>query len=59
MLKKKGAVEEKLAVSCGKQFISIGVTLHKKETMWLAPGKNVEIPCGGSIDVTMEARAVK
>jgi hypothetical protein len=60
MLKKYGPVEESLAIPCGKRFIAIGVPVHdRKEPVWLAPGKSTEIPCGGSLELTMNPRMVK
>lgn len=60
MLKKYGPVEETLAIPCGKRFIAIGIPLHdRKEPVWLAPGKSTEIPCGGSLEMTINPRRVK
>jgi hypothetical protein len=60
MLKKYGAVEDRLLIPCGKRFIGIGVPVRdRKEPIWLAPGKSMEIPCGGSIEMTMNPRQVK
>jgi hypothetical protein len=60
MLKKYGAVEEKLAIPCGKRFIAIGVPVRdQKEPTWLAPGKSTIIPCGGSLELTMNPRRLK
>jgi hypothetical protein len=60
MLKKYGSVEDKLLIPCGKRFIGIGVPVRdRKEPVWLAPGKSMEIPCGGSIETTMNPRQVK
>jgi serine/threonine protein kinase len=59
-LRRAGALDEKLAVPCGQQFLSIGILARgKKEPTWLAPGKMVDIPCGGSTEVTLEPRALR
>ena len=61
MFKKYGLVEEKLVIPCGKHFIGIGVPARpsRKEPTWLAPGKLTDIPCGGSLEMTMNPRRVK
>jgi hypothetical protein len=54
-LKPRGKIEEKLTVSCGDRFVSIGVPLPPSGVpMWLAPGKSVSIPCGGPLEMTMD-----
>jgi serine/threonine-protein kinase len=59
-LKLRGKVEEKLTVSCGSQFVSIGVPFGSRgEPSWLAPGKTMLIPCGGPLEVTMDPRALR
>jgi hypothetical protein len=60
MFKKYGPVEEKLIVPCGKRFIGIGLPVRDRmEPTWLAPGKMMDIPCRGSIEMTMNPRRVK
>jgi hypothetical protein len=60
MFKKYGPVEERLVVPCGKRFIGIGLPVRDRiEPTWLAPGKMTDIPCGGSLEVTMNPRRVK
>jgi hypothetical protein len=58
---KYGPVEENLTVPCGKHFIAIGLPPRagKREPIWLAPGKWMQIPCGGSIEMTMNPRRVR
>jgi hypothetical protein len=57
-LKKYGAVEEKLPVPCGQQFISIGTPApNRKEPIWLASTRTVQVPCGQSIEMTINGRA--
>jgi serine/threonine protein kinase len=59
-LKSRGKIEEKLTVPCGDRFVSIGVPVPPSgEPMWLAPGKMMNIPCGGPLEVTMDPRALK
>jgi hypothetical protein len=60
MLTRYGLVEEKLPVPCGKRFIGIGFPVAgKKEPTWLAPGKKIEVPCGGAIELTINPRMLK
>jgi hypothetical protein len=60
MFTKYGAVEQPLSVPCGKRFIGIGVpAVDQKEPIWLAPGMLIDIPCGGSLEVTMHPRRLK
>jgi hypothetical protein len=55
-----GKVEQPLTVPCGNKFLAIGVpTPSRKEPVWLAPGRKILIPCGGSLDVTMNPRALR
>jgi serine/threonine protein kinase len=59
-LKSRGKIEEKLTVPCGDRFVSIGVPLPPSgEPMWLAPGKMMNIPCGGPLEVTMDPRTLR
>jgi hypothetical protein len=59
MFTKYGQVENKIIVPCGKRFIGVGVPRRdSKEPTWLAPGSLVEIPCGGSVEMTMNPRRV-
>jgi hypothetical protein len=60
MVKRYGAAEEKLIVPCGKRFVAIGVPIRgRDEPVWLAPGKSTEIPCGASVEMTMNPRRVR
>jgi hypothetical protein len=60
MFKRYGAVEEKLAVPCGKRFVGIGLPAPaKREPTWLAPGKTIEVPCGGAIELTINPRMLR
>ena len=60
MLTRLGPVEERLVIPCGKRFIGIGRPMRdRKEPVWLAPGKTIEIPCGGSLEVTMNPRILR
>jgi hypothetical protein len=60
MSTKYGLVEEPLNIPCGKRFIGIGRPgRDPKEPTWLAPGKSVQIPCGGSLEVTMNPRMLR
>jgi hypothetical protein len=60
MFKRYGFVDEKLVVPCGRRFIGIGLPVRdRKEPTWLAPGKMTDVPCGGSLEVTMNPRRVK
>jgi hypothetical protein len=60
MFTKYGPVEDKLVVPCGKRFIGVGIPKREsKEPTWLAPGKLLEIPCGGSIELTMNPRRIQ
>jgi hypothetical protein len=56
-----GRVDETLTVVCGQRFIAIGVPPRggRTEPVWLAPGKSVNIPCGGSLTMTMNPRRVR
>jgi hypothetical protein len=55
-----GSVEKTLVVPCGDRFIGIGVPVpNRKEPTWLAPSKLTKIPCGGSLEVTMNPRKLK
>jgi hypothetical protein len=61
MFTKYGKVEERLTVPCGRRFMAIGLpapTPHR-EPIWLAPGETIDIPCGGSLEVTMNPRKVR
>jgi hypothetical protein len=54
-LKRRGMIDEKLTVRCGDRFVSIGVPLPPTGVpMWLAPGKNMVVPCGGQLEMTMD-----
>jgi hypothetical protein len=61
MNNKLGRVDERLTVVCGQRFIAIGVPPRggRSEPVWLAPGKSMNIPCGGSLTVTMNPRRVR
>jgi hypothetical protein len=60
VLTRLGAVEERLIIPCGKRFVGIGRPMRdRKEPVWLAPGKTIEIPCGGSLEVTMNPRILR
>jgi serine/threonine-protein kinase len=61
MFTKFGRVEDRLSVPCGQRFIAIGLPPRggRSEPVWLAPGKSVFIPCGGSLTVTMNPRRVR
>jgi serine/threonine protein kinase len=61
MFTRFGRVEEELTVPCGQRFVAIGVPPRggRREPVWLAPGKPIFIPCGGSLTVTMNPRRVR
>jgi serine/threonine-protein kinase len=60
MLARYGKVEEKLTLPCGKRFLAIGVQAPaRREPIWLAPGRMILIPCGGTLDVTMNPHALR
>jgi serine/threonine protein kinase len=60
MFTRYGRVEHRLGIPCGKRFISIGVPSHTgTEPIWLAPGRAIHVPCGGSREVTMNPRALR
>jgi hypothetical protein len=60
MFKKYGLVEDRLVIPCGRRFIGIGVPARsRKEPIWFAPGKLTDIPCGGSLEMTMNPQRVK
>jgi hypothetical protein len=60
MFRRYGAVEEKLMIPCGKRFIGIGLPARdRQEPTWLAPGKLTNIPCGGSVEMTMNPRRLR
>ena len=49
-----GQVERRIIVRCGKRFVSLGAPRPTGgEPIWYAPSRTVDIPCGGSVDVTM------
>jgi len=55
-----GPAEGKLIVPCGVHYLAIGVPApNGKETTWLAPGRMMKIPCGESVEVTMNPGARK
>jgi serine/threonine-protein kinase len=58
-LKPRGKPDEKLTVQCGNRFVSIGVPNGTAEPAWLAPGKTMVVPCGGSLEMTMDPRALR
>ena len=59
-LRPYGRVEEKLAVPCGKQFVSVGIPARRPgEPVWLAPGKSMIIACGGEDEATMNPRPLR
>jgi hypothetical protein len=59
-LKVYGAVEEELTVPCGNRFVSIGGPANgTAEPVWLAPGRKMVIPCGESLEFTMNPRALR
>jgi hypothetical protein len=59
--RKYGRIDQKLLVRCGERFLAIGLGRHGngKDPVWLAPGKTIEVPCGGSLDVSMNARRLR
>jgi hypothetical protein len=60
MFTRLGPVEERLIIPCGKRFIGVGRPVRdRKEPVLLAPGKMIEIPCGGSLEVTMNPRMLR
>lgn len=60
MFSRYGRVEQRLSIPCGRRFISIGVPSHGgKEPIWLAPGRLIRVPCGGSHEVTMNPRQLR
>jgi hypothetical protein len=62
MLKKYGTVEEKLIVPCGERFVTIIIgtsAQDRKEPIWLAPGRTMQVPCGQSVEVTINPRAFR
>jgi len=60
MFTRYGPVEHKLLLPCGRRFIGVGIPARdRKEPTWLAPGKAVEVPCGGAIEMTMNQHRVK
>jgi len=60
MMKSYGLVEEKLAIPCGRQFVSIGIPVRgRKQPVWLAPGKMLQVPCQESMELTMNPRPLK
>ncbi len=60
MLRSYGQVEEKLAIPCGRQFVSIGVPVKgNKQPVWFAPGKMLQVPCRESMELTMNPRPLK
>jgi hypothetical protein len=57
---KTGAPGIPMEIPCGKRFVSIGTPKGKgADATWLAPSQNVTIPCGGSIDITMNPKPIK
>jgi hypothetical protein len=49
-----GHVERRLTVRCGKRFVSLGSPRPTGgEPIWFAPSKTVDVPCGGSLEITM------
>jgi serine/threonine-protein kinase len=57
---RQGKVEEPLSIPCGKRFISVGVPAPgRRQPIWLAPGRLMNIPCGGSIEVTINPHALR
>jgi hypothetical protein len=59
--RKYGRIEQKLLVRCGERFVAIGLPRHGngKDPVWLAPGKAIDVPCGGSLDVSMNPRRLR
>jgi hypothetical protein len=59
-LKLYGRIDDKLTVPCGTRFVSIGLQANRAaEPLWLAPGKMMPLPCGGSFETTMDPRALR
>jgi len=59
-VKKYGRVDEKLLVRCGERFVAIGLPRgNGREPTWLASGKTIDVPCGGSLDVRMNPRRLR
>ena len=55
-----GRVETELTVPCGKRFVAIGMPTRKERPpVWLAPGRNVEIACGGPTELTIAPHPMK
>ena len=49
-----GHVERRLLVRCGRRFLSLGNPKPTGgEPTWYAPSRTVDIPCGGSVEVSM------
>src|SRR5262249_54758166 len=60
MFTRYGKVGEPLEIPCGKRFISVGVPWRgRPEPIWLAPGRMTVVPCGGSIEMNMNPRALR
>jgi hypothetical protein len=60
MFAQYGKIEQRLTVPCGTRFIAIGVpAMGRHEPIWLAPGKKVFVPCGGSYEVTLNPRPLR
>jgi hypothetical protein len=49
-----GQVDRRLTVRCGKRFLSLGNPKPTGgEPTWFAPSRTVDIPCGGSLEISM------
>jgi hypothetical protein len=59
--RKYGRIDQKLLVRCGERFVAIGLPRHGngREPIWLAPGKTIDVPCGGSLDMKMNPRRLR
>jgi hypothetical protein len=59
-LRRSGHVDQKLPVRCGERFVAIGLPRGiGREPIWLAPGTTIDVPCDGSLDVTMNPRRLR
>jgi hypothetical protein len=60
LLFRYGHVERRLTVRCGKRFVSLGVPKPAgSEPTWFAPSRYVDVPCGGSVEITMLPQWIK
>jgi len=52
-----GHVEHRLTVRCGKRFLSLGLPKPSGgEPTWFAPSRTVDVPCGSSVEITMNPK---